>query len=190
MRDYGNAHITYHLVHSGVLPKKGFPIVFHGVKASEQGTKWSPSYFNILEASIVRDYCVKLIRDPERKICESRTVFVSVTFVDLGVDPEEIAVLAPYKAQVRAIRELLKVAKLSDIHVGPVEQFQGQVRCIFLSRHRTVPNCSDKERKVIILATTRSNEENHPQTALGSLLNRQRTNGWSFVFPPTQLTYG
>ncbi|KAH9988790.1 P-loop containing nucleoside triphosphate hydrolase protein, partial [Russula compacta] len=141
MRDYGIAHTTYHLVDSGVLPKKGFPIVFHGVKANEQRTKWSPSYFNILEASIVRDYCVKLIRDPERKIY-----------------PEEIAVLTPYKAQVRAIRELLKVAKLSGIQVGPVEQFQGQ------------------ERKVIILATTRSNEENHAQTALGSLLNRQRTN--------------
>jgi helicase MOV-10 len=45
----------------------------------------------------------------------------------LGVDPEEIGVIAPYKAQSRAIRELLKVAKLSDISVGSVEQFQGQV---------------------------------------------------------------
>jgi superfamily I DNA and/or RNA helicase len=48
--------------------------------------------------------------------------------VSLCIDPEEIGVLAPDKTQVRAIRELLKVAKLSDISVGPVEQFQGQVR--------------------------------------------------------------
>jgi AAA domain len=79
MRDYGNAYITYHLVNSGVLPKRGFPIVFHGVKGSDQRTKWSPSCSNVLEASIVRNYCVKLIRDPERKICERGTFYFSTT---------------------------------------------------------------------------------------------------------------
>jgi hypothetical protein len=79
MRDYGNAYITYHLVHSDVLPKMGFPVVFHGVKGSEQHAKWSPSYFNIIEASIVRDYCVKLTGDPERKICEYGALFSSTT---------------------------------------------------------------------------------------------------------------
>jgi helicase MOV-10 len=71
MRDYGNAYITYHMVLSDVLPKKGFPVVFHGVRGKEERLKSSPSYFNILEASVVRDYCVKLIGDPERKIGES-----------------------------------------------------------------------------------------------------------------------
>src|SRR5712672_1052595 len=70
MREYGNTYITYDLVHSDVLPKKGFPVVFHGVRGSEEHSKWSPSAFNILEASIVRDYCVKLTADPERKTCE------------------------------------------------------------------------------------------------------------------------
>ena len=70
MRDYGNAYITYHLVHSDVLPKKGFPIVFHGVKGSEQHAEPSPSPFDVLEASIVRNYCVKLIGNSEQKICE------------------------------------------------------------------------------------------------------------------------
>jgi len=46
------------------------------------------------------------------------------------VDAEEIGVIAPYKAQVRAIRELLKPAGLSDVSVGSVEQFQGQVRAM------------------------------------------------------------
>ena len=53
--------------------------------------------------------------------------FISVLY--LGVDPDEIGVIAPYKAQVRAIREVLKQVKLPDISVGSVEQFQGQV-CI------------------------------------------------------------
>jgi helicase MOV-10 len=70
MRDYGNAYIAYHMVLSDVLPKKGFPVVFHGVRGKEERMKSSPSYFNILEASVVRDYCVKLTGDPDRKIGE------------------------------------------------------------------------------------------------------------------------
>jgi len=70
IRDYGNAYITYHLVRSETLPKKGFPVVFYGVKGSDHLMKWSPSHFNLLEASIVRNYCVKLIGDPLRKICK------------------------------------------------------------------------------------------------------------------------
>jgi helicase MOV-10 len=45
-----------------------------------------------------------------------------------GADPQEIGVVAPYRAQVRAIRELLKEADLAGVEVGSVEQFQGQVR--------------------------------------------------------------
>jgi len=48
-------------------------------------------------------------------------------FLYLTIDPEEIGVLAPYKAQIRAIQELLKAAKLSNISVGSAKQFQGQV---------------------------------------------------------------
>jgi AAA domain len=47
----------------------------------------------------------------------------------ISADPEEIGIIAPYKAQVRTIREFLKQARLSGISVGSVEQFQGQV-CI------------------------------------------------------------
>ena len=79
MRDYGNAYITYHLVHSAALPKKGFPIVFHAINGSEQCTESSPSHFDVLEASIVRNYCVKLVRDPQRKICGFETFVVPPT---------------------------------------------------------------------------------------------------------------
>jgi helicase MOV-10 len=75
MRDYGNSYITYHLALSDVLPKKGFPVLFHGVKGNEQHAKLSPSYFNIIEASIVRDYCVKLVGDRVRKICKNGALF-------------------------------------------------------------------------------------------------------------------
>ncbi len=54
-------------------------------------------------------------------------VLLFLRFFYLSVDPKEIGVVAPYKAQVRTIREYLKQAKLSEISVGSVEQFQGQV---------------------------------------------------------------
>ena len=77
MRDYGNSYITCHLVLSNLLQKKGFPVIFHGVKGNEHHAEWSPPYFNIIEASIVRDYCVKLIGDCERKICKTKVPFRS-----------------------------------------------------------------------------------------------------------------
>jgi AAA domain len=49
-------------------------------------------------------------------------------FMYLGVDPWEIGVIVPYRAQVRLIRKMLKLANLEGIEVGSVEQFQGQVR--------------------------------------------------------------
>lgn len=69
-----------------------------------------------------------LIEDTERKICTcSASAWFHRRSFDFGVDPEEIGVIAPYRAQVRTIRELLKQANLSEISVGSVEQFQGQV---------------------------------------------------------------
>jgi helicase MOV-10 len=127
MRASGDVDVTHLLVNSGVLPKKGFPIVFHGVKGRENLIEQTPSYFNINEASIVRDYCVELTSDRGRKICECWALLALPPFFYLVVDPEDIGVIAPYKAQVRAIRELLKLANLSDVTVGSVEQFQGQV---------------------------------------------------------------
>ncbi len=43
----------------------------------------------------------------------------------------------------------------------------------------------NQERKVIIMATTRSNEEDHPRRALGFLMNPRRMNGQQF---PRSLT--
>ena len=70
MRAYASADVAHVLLDSKVLLKKGFPIVFHGVKGREKRSKHSPSLFNVHEASIVRDYCQKLTTDPECKICE------------------------------------------------------------------------------------------------------------------------
>ncbi|KAH9041519.1 RNA helicase, partial [Lactarius deliciosus] len=141
MRAHAIPVVARLLLQSDVLPKKEFPVVFHGIKGRELRAKHSPSYLNVHEASVVRDYCQKLIEDRGHRIYA-----------------EEIGVIAPYKAQVRAIRELLRPAGLRDVTVGSVEQFQGQ------------------ERKVIIFATTRSNSEADKRKAMGFLQNRRRMN--------------
>ncbi|KAH9059530.1 P-loop containing nucleoside triphosphate hydrolase protein [Lactarius vividus] len=142
MQAHASSDVSRLLLHSSVLPKKGFPVVFHSIKGRELRTRQSPSYYNVLEASVVRDYCQKLTQDRECKI-----------------SVEDIGVVAPYKGQVRAIRESLKPIGLKGIAVNSVEKFQGQ------------------ERKVIIFATTRSNSEVDKRKAMGFLQNRQRMNG-------------
>ncbi|KAH9000980.1 P-loop containing nucleoside triphosphate hydrolase protein [Lactarius hatsudake] len=79
MRAHASVDVSRLLLQSDVLPKKGFPLVFHGIKGQERRTRHSPSYLNILEASVVRDYCQKLTQDNEHKIYE-----------------QEIGVIAPY----------------------------------------------------------------------------------------------
>jgi len=112
-----------------------------------------------------------------------------ISLLYLDVDPEEIGIIAPYKAQVRTIREFLKHANLSDISVGSVEQFQGQVCAdrIFMRDGADSGFALNQERKVIIMATTRSNEEYHPRRALGFLMNPRRMNGQQFPYPLTLL---
>ncbi|KAI9462823.1 hypothetical protein BJY52DRAFT_1415043 [Lactarius psammicola] len=112
---------------SNVLPKKGFPVVFHAIKGRELRERHSLSYLNVHEASVVRDYCQRLTQDGECKISPV-------------IDAEEIGVVTPYK--------------------GTTQGGSGVI----------------EERKVIIFATTRSNEEVDKRKAMGFLQNRQRMN--------------
>ena len=70
MRAGASREVTSVLLQSDLLPKKGFPVVFHGIKGSERRKNHSPSYLNIHEASIVRDYCLRLTEDHEHRIRE------------------------------------------------------------------------------------------------------------------------
>jgi hypothetical protein len=97
MRAHGDKDVTHLLLDSNILPEKGFPIKFHGVKGTEKRTRRSPSYFNIHEASVVRNYCVALTEDQERKICKCSAPFGLAVFSYLSVDPSDIGVIAPRK---------------------------------------------------------------------------------------------
>ncbi|XP_041327413.1 RNA helicase Mov10l1 [Pyrgilauda ruficollis] len=112
------------------LPRKGFPLIFHGIRGSETREGRSPSWFNPAEAVQVMMYCCQLAR--------SECSAVAVT---------DIGVIAPYRKQVEKIRFLLRSIDLEDIKVGTVEEFQGQeYMVIILSTVRSQKVVIDDEK--------------------------------------------
>lgn len=91
------------------LPKKGFPLIFHGVRGSEAREGRTPSWFNAAEAVQVMRYCCLLARG-----------------ISSQVSVSDIGVITPYRKQVEKIKILLRNVDLMDIKVGSVEEFQGQ----------------------------------------------------------------
>ncbi|XP_033181150.1 RNA helicase Mov10l1 [Mastacembelus armatus] len=91
------------------LPKKGFPLLFHGVRGTEMREGNNPSWFNPVEAVQVMLYCCQLAK----KLYNP-------------VDTSDIGIIAPYRKQCEKIRVLLGKVGLSDIKVGSVEEFQGR----------------------------------------------------------------
>uniref|UniRef100_A0A8C5SSZ1 RNA helicase Mov10l1 n=1 Tax=Laticauda laticaudata TaxID=8630 RepID=A0A8C5SSZ1_LATLA len=91
------------------LPKKGFPLIFHGMRGMEMREGCNPSWFNPTEAVQVMRYCCLLVKGINSSVLE-----------------KDIGVVAPYRKQVEKITILLRNVDLSDIKVGSVEEFQGQ----------------------------------------------------------------
>eukprot|EP00069_Balaena_mysticetus_P000571 bmy_14630T0 len=91
------------------LLRKGFPLIFHGVRGDEAREGRSPSWFNPAEAVQVMRYCCLL----------ARSISSQVSAGDMGV-------ITPYRKQVEKIKILLRNVDLMDIKVGSVEEFQGQ----------------------------------------------------------------
>uniref|UniRef100_A0A672ZG45 RNA helicase n=1 Tax=Sphaeramia orbicularis TaxID=375764 RepID=A0A672ZG45_9TELE len=114
------------------LPKKGFPVIFHGVMGKDEREANSPSFFNVSEIEILMDYLSKLIETQGKKGLPK-------------LSAKDIGIIAPYRKQVEKIQKALKsVATFSrwsdikELKVGSVEEFQGQ------------------ERKIIMVSTVRS----------------------------------
>uniref|UniRef100_A0A8D2NDG8 RNA helicase n=1 Tax=Zonotrichia albicollis TaxID=44394 RepID=A0A8D2NDG8_ZONAL len=117
------------------LPKKGFPIIFHGVCGEDQREAKSPSFFNTAEIEVLVHYLRKLLQSRGRGSCPS-------------VSPKEIGIISPYRKQVEKIRkaitcldpDLQELPDISQLKVGSVEEFQGQERPVILIS--TVRSCS------------------------------------------------
>uniref|UniRef100_A0A8D0DC94 RNA helicase n=1 Tax=Sander lucioperca TaxID=283035 RepID=A0A8D0DC94_SANLU len=114
------------------LPKKGFPLIFHGVMGKDEREANSPSFFNVSEIEVLVDYLTKLIETQGKKGLPK-------------LSAKDIGIIAPYRKQVEKIQKALKSVSalkrwsdLTELKVGSVEEFQGQ------------------ERKIIIVSTVRS----------------------------------
>ncbi|KIM42180.1 hypothetical protein M413DRAFT_70670 [Hebeloma cylindrosporum] len=98
------------------LPKRNFPIIFHGIAGKDEREASSPSFFNIVEATQVKKYVASLIENRKN-----------------GIRGEHIGVITPYHAQRCKILDLLyKEPKFREIKVGSVEEFQGQERRVII----------------------------------------------------------
>ncbi|KAI7797623.1 putative helicase mov-10-B.1 [Triplophysa rosa] len=116
------------------LPKRDFPVIFHGVIGKDDRESNSPSFFNTFEIDVIMEYLEKLLLTQGKKGIAK-------------LSPKEIGIIAPYRKQVEKISKVIKIKfkslmGIEELMVGSVEEFQGQ------------------ERKVIIVSTVRSSKEN------------------------------
>lgn len=114
------------------LPKKGFPVIFHGVMGKDEREANSPSFFNVSEILVLVDYLTKLMETQGKKGLPK-------------LSAKDIGIIAPYRKQVEKIQKALRSVSalskwddLKELKVGSVEEFQGQ------------------ERKIIMVSTVRS----------------------------------
>ncbi|TRY87279.1 hypothetical protein DNTS_028207 [Danionella cerebrum] len=137
------------------LPKKGFPVIFHGVPGKDEREANSPSFFNVFEINIIVDYLKKLLLTQGKKGISR-------------ISPKEIGIIAPYRKQVEKIRRAIKTTdglhnhmNIGELKVGSVEEFQGQ------------------ERKVIMVSAVRSSAQHlvlDETFNIGFLKNEKRFN--------------
>ncbi|KIP01837.1 hypothetical protein PHLGIDRAFT_112706 [Phlebiopsis gigantea 11061_1 CR5-6] len=114
LQAHGDPVITHSLLAYDSLPRKGFPVVFHGVVGRDQREASSPSFFNIDEVSLVKHYALDILEN--RK---------------LRITPNDIGIIAPYHAQCLKILKALP-ERAKGIKVGSVEEFQGQERRVII----------------------------------------------------------
>jgi len=98
------------------LPKKNFPLIFHGVQGKDEREGNSPSWFNPEEAQLVKTYVDLLVKDTRLNKLKG----------------EEIGVVTPYHKQAQKIRMLLRAHNYLDTKVGSVEEFQGSERRVII----------------------------------------------------------
>ncbi|WP_233148619.1 AAA domain-containing protein [Rhodopirellula sp. MGV] len=102
-----------------------------GANFSEEIERDGESKFNAGEAKLIEQFAMEL--------------------VDAGLDPDQIAIIAPYAAQVRWLRNL---PSLREIEIDTVDGFQG------------------REKEAVLITMTRSNDRGE----IGFLQDRRRTN--------------
>ncbi|KAH7340553.1 P-loop containing nucleoside triphosphate hydrolase protein [Rhizoctonia solani] len=110
-----SSSITSSLLAWPELGRAGFPIIFENIAGQDMREASSPSWYNPMEVSRVKDY-VRMLRDLRRP---------HISTTDIGV-------ITPYNQQVQHIRKMLRASNGEAIKVGSVEEFQGQERKVII----------------------------------------------------------
>ncbi|XP_035008504.2 putative helicase mov-10-B.1 isoform X2 [Hippoglossus stenolepis] len=147
------------------LPKKGFPVIFHGVIGKDEREANSPSFFNVSEIEVIVDYLTKLMETQEKNGLPK-------------LSAKDIGIIAPYRKQVEKIQKALKSAaalrqwsEVKEIKVGCVEAFQGDERkIIMVSTVRSSINCVKMDKDFNIGFLSNPKRFNVAVTRAGSLL--------------------
>ncbi|XP_068619014.1 putative helicase mov-10-B.1 isoform X2 [Battus philenor] len=113
-------------------------IEFHGVFSAETKVGQPPSYYNKDEFEIVKQYVTKLLSK-------------------YHVEEKDLAIIAPYNAQVAVIKDWICKCAL-QVDVNTVDAFQGQ------------------EKRVIIITTVRGQGESRNNLGLGFVKDVKRFN--------------
>ncbi|KAF9226240.1 P-loop containing nucleoside triphosphate hydrolase protein [Gyrodon lividus] len=122
----GDVNSTHAYVGYPKLPSKKFPIIFHAVSGRDELDASSLSFFNIDEATKVKEYIQQLQSERKYRIAD-----------------RDIGVITPYHAQCLKIRAVLG-GVADGAKVGTVEEFQGQERrIIIISTVRSSKNFVD-----------------------------------------------
>ncbi|CAE6942673.1 mov10b.1 [Symbiodinium natans] len=94
-----------------VSGKSRHPLIFHHCNGQESRQRNSPSWENVQEGSIVKQYLMKLMEH--------------------GVKQEDIGIISPYHKQCTRLRYICQGEGL-DIQVGTTELFQGQEKKVII----------------------------------------------------------
>ena len=71
LRSCGDPKSINSFLKSPVLASPKFPIVFHAITGKDDREASSPSFFNIDEVTLVKDYVQQLRADRKFRVCES-----------------------------------------------------------------------------------------------------------------------
>ena len=98
----------------GDMGEAGFPLLLCDIPHGEERSKLdTPSFFNLDECHAIASLAKGILN------CKSKD---KINPLHTG----EISVITPFRAQVLALRTVLRGANLGGINVGVVEDFQGQ----------------------------------------------------------------
>jgi len=124
-------------------------------------------YINPLEIQIIQSFLTELKLDSKIDLLVDKDVNKQLTF----------AVLAPYNQQVRKLREGLKEIKMPVGMIGRgglhTPSQGGYSKSDFV---HTVDSFQGNEADLVIISLVRNNERTEPNSALGFLKRRERTN--------------